>query len=382
MTTTTQFGFPHSTLTPIVGKPTLATLTLLKSELYANAMVTECELGGGDNGYLALVMSPAEYAMQPGTIPFIEPINPGAQPAHGNAATAPQMTEANRRHDYDVERYSEYKAIKNELKLQLISAVHPTFIAILRDPIFGLAKVTARDIISHLTTTYGNRTIEDLEANRNQVMAEWDPDTEIEHLWTRATACKIFAEGTTLALSDDAIMNLLLVSLEKTKVFEEDIKAWRILPLATQTWAAFTEHFTARNKERTRKLNTGKAGYNALAAVTSGLSIQETHSANAATVTSTPSTTTATSRRSDPNVATISDDIGTLKLYYCHSCGFGQYKNHTSVSCNKPKPGHKTEATARNMMGGTATVTIRTRPAGKRTGGGANNAAPTTPSLG
>jgi hypothetical protein len=35
--TTTTYTFPHTVLTPLVGKPTLATLTLLKLELYANA---------------------------------------------------------------------------------------------------------------------------------------------------------------------------------------------------------------------------------------------------------------------------------------------------------------------------------------------------------
>jgi hypothetical protein len=54
--TTTTYTFPHTALTPIVGKPTLATLTLLKLELYTNAMFTESLLGGGNHGYLALVM--------------------------------------------------------------------------------------------------------------------------------------------------------------------------------------------------------------------------------------------------------------------------------------------------------------------------------------
>ena len=133
--TTTTYTFPHTTLTPIVGKPTLATLTLLKLELYANAMFTESLLGGGNHGYLALVMSPAEYALQPGTIPFIEPANPGEQPPHLPAATAPQMTEANRRHDYNITKYAEYRAIHAQLKLQLINAVHSTYIEILRDPL-------------------------------------------------------------------------------------------------------------------------------------------------------------------------------------------------------------------------------------------------------
>jgi hypothetical protein len=197
--TTTTYTFPHTVLTPIVGKPTLATLTLLKLELYANAMFTESTLGGGNHGYLALVMSAAEYSLQPGTVPFVEPANPGEQPPHPPAATAPQMTEADRCHDYNVAKYAEYWAIHAQLKLQLIDAIHSTYIEILRDPIFGLANVTARDIILHLMVTYGILTTEDLENNRDKVKADWNPDTDIEHLWTLATTCKKFAEGTALA---------------------------------------------------------------------------------------------------------------------------------------------------------------------------------------
>ncbi len=70
--TTKTYAFRQAILTPIVGKPTLATITLLKRELYDNAMFNKCILGGGKHGYLAIVMSPAEYALQPGTIPFVD----------------------------------------------------------------------------------------------------------------------------------------------------------------------------------------------------------------------------------------------------------------------------------------------------------------------
>jgi hypothetical protein len=63
--------------------------------------------------------------------------------------------------------------------------------------------------------TYGVLTTEVLEYNRDKVKADWNPDTAIEHLWTRATTCKKFADGTALALSDEAIMHLLLIPLEK-----------------------------------------------------------------------------------------------------------------------------------------------------------------------
>ena len=214
--------------------------------------------------------------------------------------------------------------------------------------------------------TYGILTTDDLENNRDKVKADWNPDTDIEHLWTRATTCKKFAEGTALALSDEAIMHLLLVPLEKTKVLQDDIKAWRILPTNAQTWDNFKEHFEARNKERTRNLSTGTAGYNALSAVTAKLTIDD-HSANF-TVGGTGAPPTP---KSTPGaVSVMNAGPGSVKMYYCHSCGLTPYKNHTSITCNKPKPGHKIEATFKNMMNGSTTFMMyRARTnTGPRTG--------------
>ena len=54
--------FKYKTPTPIQGAPTNKTLKRLKTELRANASSVECDLGGGDHGYLALVLTGAEYA--------------------------------------------------------------------------------------------------------------------------------------------------------------------------------------------------------------------------------------------------------------------------------------------------------------------------------
>ena len=358
--TAPTYTFPHTVLTPITDKPTLATLTLLKLELYANAMFTESGLGGGNHGYLGLVMSPTDYAALPGTAPFVEPLNPGEQPPHVPAATAPQITEANRRYDYAVSKYAEFKAINAQLKLQLIGAVHSTYIEILRDPVFGLANVSARQIILHLLSTYGMLTTEDLEENRDKVKADWNPDTDIEHLWTRAMTCKNFAEGSALTLSDEAIMHLLLVPLEKTKVFADDIKAWRILPATAQTWNAFKNHFTTRNKERTRTLSTGRAGYNALAAAANALAITDVHSAHAAVGTIAAPAVAApnVNRRGGPRPPAVVDVISNgsiIKMYYRWSCGLTPFQNHTSVTCLRKKVGHKDDATMKDTMGGSTT---------------------------
>ena len=161
--TAPTFTFPHPTLTPIVGKPDTASLNLLKKEIYANAMSKPSLLGGGNHGFLALVMSPAGYASLIGTQPFIDPLHPGVQAQHPHAATGPQMTEANRRYDFALTTFIEFAAMRDHLKGQLIAAVNDTYIQLLSDEIFGFANVIPRDIMIHLMVTYGLRTVEDYQ---------------------------------------------------------------------------------------------------------------------------------------------------------------------------------------------------------------------------
>ena len=49
--------FPYKTRTPIVGEPTYKALKRLKNELRANASSVDTDLGGGDHGYLGLVLT-------------------------------------------------------------------------------------------------------------------------------------------------------------------------------------------------------------------------------------------------------------------------------------------------------------------------------------
>ena len=64
--------FKYKTPTPIQGALTNKTLKRLKQELRANASSVESDLGGGDHGYLGLVITNAEYTTVTAT-PFVPP---------------------------------------------------------------------------------------------------------------------------------------------------------------------------------------------------------------------------------------------------------------------------------------------------------------------
>ena len=71
--------FKYKTPNGINGEPTYKSLKRLKTELRANASSVDTDLGGGDHGYLGLVLSDAEYArISPTPAAFVAPNFPGA----------------------------------------------------------------------------------------------------------------------------------------------------------------------------------------------------------------------------------------------------------------------------------------------------------------
>ena len=67
--------FKYKTPTPIQGTPTNKSLKRLKQELRANASSVKSDLGGGDYGYLGLVLTNAEYTSVSPTV-FTAPAYP------------------------------------------------------------------------------------------------------------------------------------------------------------------------------------------------------------------------------------------------------------------------------------------------------------------
>jgi hypothetical protein len=138
---TNSIPFPHPTLTPILDKPTAATIKQLKKEVYANARSVHSELRGGMNGHLGVVMNVAPYVIRAGQA-FVEPIHPGVQAAHAANATQAQITAANRLHDKAKSDYSTYSKVYKTIKQQIMTAVKTVYYQGLEDDNFGYADVT------------------------------------------------------------------------------------------------------------------------------------------------------------------------------------------------------------------------------------------------
>ena len=95
--------FPIPTLTVITGKPDYQSLAILHREVNTNSINIPSACGGGAQGHLALVITTTKFDAITETIPWVNPVHPGATPVAG--MTAAQITENNRIHNANLTEY-------------------------------------------------------------------------------------------------------------------------------------------------------------------------------------------------------------------------------------------------------------------------------------
>jgi hypothetical protein len=71
-------------------------------------------------------MTPAAYLAR-AAVPYIDPVHPGASPAHVAGATEPQITETNRCFAQDQFDHRLHMTISEELRKQIIAAVESKY---------------------------------------------------------------------------------------------------------------------------------------------------------------------------------------------------------------------------------------------------------------
>ena len=103
--------FKYRNPTPINGEPVNKTLKRLKTELRANASGVDTDLGGGDHGYLGLVLRGVKYAHITPTNSFIPRNFPGLL-VIDPAQTAAQQVQALDTHNEAIALFRECKNTK------------------------------------------------------------------------------------------------------------------------------------------------------------------------------------------------------------------------------------------------------------------------------
>jgi hypothetical protein len=109
---------------------------------------------------------------------WISPQAPGWAPTNTDG-TAAQISAARHVWEEDVQTYRTYNSVQQALKKQIISVFEPMYLDILNDTMVGFANISARDMLDHLFSTYGNITAVDLEINFEQCAKHGSPNNQL-----------------------------------------------------------------------------------------------------------------------------------------------------------------------------------------------------------
>ena len=210
-------AFPTQ-VTPIVGKPTYATLKTLKDQLKANAASVPTTLGGGNHGYLGLVLSPATYAtISPAA--FIKPAYPGQHPAIPGGTSAANTSAIIRRHTEDTRQWREFKNVSTALKNQLLSAVENIYVRALRDRHVGYMNQSIRNLLAHLFENYGNITQLELEDNDTKMRSLWDPNSLFDCIVQQLEDGQDYADDGGQPYTTDQLLRIAYTLVFKTELY-------------------------------------------------------------------------------------------------------------------------------------------------------------------
>ena len=390
-------GFPHPTITPIVGQPAFETLKELKLFLSTNAASIISHLGDGTLGLLWLTVSDAVFNTL-SLIAFVPPLNPGPIPIIPDGSTAAQINAITATHKRESKIFQEYNNADKALKQQLLGAVDDMFTRALKNRYIGYANVSTKQLLTHLFLTYGKISGTDLRLNDTKMNAAYDVNLPIECLFDQVEDGMEYADAGGNPKTPEQIVMTGQQLLTETGMFTDDLKIWRRLPAPDRTWTRFKADFSVAHQELRENAAVGQGVFGHANNATTDAEISEAM-ANFATAAAADRTTvttlSATIDRLTAELATASAALvtalatnatltaslaggggrgggghgrggkggagaaqpssrsrigGPTGRFYCWTCGDCCY--HSGARCRSKKPGHKDDATKENKMNG------------------------------
>ena len=253
-------SFPHQP-TKITGIPNFATLTALRNQLKANAASVPTTRGGGEHGYLGIVLSDAIYNTVSAT-PWTIPEHPGINPTVPPNATAHTSARIVREHTENMRQWREYHNVEAALKKQLTDAIEPIYLRAIRNRHTGYANSTLRQLLHYVFTAYGSLQPNELQLNQAKLQEPWDPNTPFELLIDQIEECMEIADAGGQPFTHTQILNTAYTLVYNTGMYFDECKTWRQLPTNDKTWAKFKSHFLEAQKDlRLQQQTTQQAGF-------------------------------------------------------------------------------------------------------------------------
>ena len=228
-------SFPNQHIPRIQGEPSYKSITQVRKLILKNAASVHSNLGGGNLGYLGLVVSPAKYLTISGNIAFVEYPNPPTLPPIPANATQPQIASLTSTHKEEKRLYKEQEAVKKALKNQITQAFDETYIEELKQPHTGYNNISIQNIFSFLYRTYGKITTIDLELNDKRMNTPYNGELPFGVFVKQIEDAVEMADAGEEPYTSKQIVNKAYNLLLKSGAYTLGCREWEAKPEADKT---------------------------------------------------------------------------------------------------------------------------------------------------
>ena len=218
--------------------------------------------GGGNNGYLGLVLPAADYVDVDAT-QFQTPAYPGENPTIAAGAMGTQINEAVRQYHENMREWRECTNHHQATKKIVIEVIDPVYLQAKQDRNVGFSKVSIGDLLQCLIDTYGFITSTELEANKTCMKTPWDPNTPCKVVIVQIQDAMEFAKDGKQTFTDKQRLTTAYNLVFKTGMFFDACKEWMAKAEADKTWDNFQTHFLKAQQLHCEQQTTQTGGYHA-----------------------------------------------------------------------------------------------------------------------
>ena len=235
-------NFEYTTLTKIQGIPTYEPLRKIKNEMKANAASVPCDLGGGNNGHLGLILSLAEYANVSPT-PYIRPVHPG----NLNIPVGTPNYEATRLtsdHKELIRLNREANNIEASLLKQLGHALPDLYLKSFRNQFSNTFTSDIPTILHYLFTTYGYITPEELKGQEETLISKvFDIQQPLIILFGELEELQQISVAALNPYTGTQMVNIGIKLIKNFNDFEKGLISWFERPVGEHTLINLKTHF-------------------------------------------------------------------------------------------------------------------------------------------
>ena len=255
--------FEYKELQRVHGKPTLDKIIKVWRQLKRNAQRIPTLLGGGNHGYLALLLIPTDYINTPGTQAFNRPTHPGIFRPIGSRGTVamgvrtrtgrgpgaagagaiqpPTSTEITIQkaiYDDNLRQYNEVQCVETLLRNQFINAFDHQYLDALRDS-NDMINLPIHSIMSYIIRTHGQISEEQYMRMEDEVRNFiYEPNLPVDILFNNIDFFVDISELTKRTITDRRQIQMAYLIFNRAGVFRDSLKTWNARPDNLKTYDA------------------------------------------------------------------------------------------------------------------------------------------------